>query len=123
MGTSRRGTGGIRRVDPAALFAVSASLIVLSAVPAMASSQPTMSTAQADLSSLSIEELANIDISSVSKTDQPLSEAPAAIYVITHEEIRSFAWLRTSRSPRSPPPATPSRRAASTAPPPPSCSC
>jgi len=94
MGTSRRGTGGIRRVDPAALFAVSASLIVLSAVPAMASIQPTMSTAQADLSSLSIEELANIDISSVSKTDQPLSEAPAAIYVITHEEIRRSGATR-----------------------------
>ena len=43
--------------------------------------------AEADLRSLSIEELANIDISSVSKTDQPLSEAPAAIYVITHDDI------------------------------------
>ncbi|HET6971455.1 MAG TPA: hypothetical protein VFH92_10045, partial [Phenylobacterium sp.] len=40
-----------------------------------------------DLSALSIEELANVDISSVSKTDQPLGQAPAAVYVITHEEI------------------------------------
>ena len=43
--------------------------------------------AAADLSALSIEELANVDISSVSKADQPLSEAPAAVYVITRDEI------------------------------------
>jgi len=87
MGTSRRATGGIRGAGPAALLAVSASLVVLAVSPAAASTIPTMAAASADLSGLSIEELANIDISSVSKTDQPLSEAPAAIYVITHEEI------------------------------------
>jgi len=41
----------------------------------------------ADLERLSIEDLANIEISSVSKVAQPLSEAPAAIYVITHDDI------------------------------------
>ena len=40
-----------------------------------------------DLQRLSIEELANIQISSVSKTAEPLSDAPAAVYVITHDEI------------------------------------
>jgi iron complex outermembrane receptor protein len=62
---------------------------LLSALPASASTGPAISAASAaaDLSGLSIEELANIDISSVSKTDQRLSEAPAAIYVITHDEI------------------------------------
>jgi len=45
-----------------------------------------------ELSRLSIDELANIDVSSVSKTSQPLSDAPAAIYVITHEDaVRSGA--------------------------------
>ncbi len=39
------------------------------------------------LGRLSIEELADIDISSVSKTSQPLSDAPAAVYVITHDDI------------------------------------
>ena len=40
-----------------------------------------------DLDRLSIEDLANIEISSVSKTPQPLSDAAAAIYVITHDDI------------------------------------
>jgi iron complex outermembrane receptor protein len=40
-----------------------------------------------ELQRLSIEELANIQISSVSKTSEPLSDAPAAVYVISHEDI------------------------------------
>jgi iron complex outermembrane receptor protein len=39
------------------------------------------------LRDLSIEQLSNIEISSVSKTAEPLSDAPAAIYVISHEDI------------------------------------
>ncbi|HET8611614.1 MAG TPA: TonB-dependent receptor [Sphingomonas sp.] len=40
-----------------------------------------------DLRTMSISQLAAIDVSSVSKTSQPLSDAPAAIYVITHDDI------------------------------------
>jgi iron complex outermembrane receptor protein len=40
-----------------------------------------------DLSRLSIEDLAHIDITSVSKSAEPLSDAPAAIYVISHDDI------------------------------------
>ncbi|ATE66027.1 TonB-dependent receptor [Rhizorhabdus dicambivorans] len=40
-----------------------------------------------DLNSMSIEELAQIEVTSVTKSAQPLSEAPSAIYVITREEI------------------------------------
>ena len=40
-----------------------------------------------DLSDLTIEELANIKVTSVSKRDQPLSAAPAALYVIDHNQI------------------------------------
>ena len=39
------------------------------------------------LKSLSVEELMNIEVTSVSKTAAPLSTAPAAIYVITHEDV------------------------------------
>jgi len=39
------------------------------------------------LRDLSIEQLANIEISSVSKSAEPLSDAPAAIYVISHDDI------------------------------------
>jgi len=39
------------------------------------------------LRDLSIEQLANIEISSVSKAAEPLSDAPAAIYVISHDDV------------------------------------
>jgi iron complex outermembrane receptor protein len=44
--------------------------------------------AEADLASMSIEELSQIEVTSVSKRAQPLNNAPAAIYVITREDIR-----------------------------------
>jgi iron complex outermembrane receptor protein len=40
-----------------------------------------------DLQQLSISELANVDVTSVSKRTQPLSDAPSAVYVITHDDI------------------------------------
>ena len=39
------------------------------------------------LSRMSLEELAKVEVTSVSKQAQSLSSAPASIYVITHEEI------------------------------------
>ncbi len=40
-----------------------------------------------ELSRMSLQELANVEVTSVSKSSQSLSAAPASIYVITHEEI------------------------------------
>jgi iron complex outermembrane receptor protein len=40
-----------------------------------------------DLQGMSIAQLANIDVTSVSKRTESLSDAPAAVYVITHDEI------------------------------------
>ena len=42
---------------------------------------------QPDLSDLSIEQLAEIKVTSVSKQAEPLSEAPASLYVIDHDQI------------------------------------
>src|SRR4051794_14095974 len=42
---------------------------------------------QPDLSSLSIEQLADIKVTSASKAEEPLSQAPAALYVISHDQI------------------------------------
>jgi len=42
---------------------------------------------QDDLSHLSLEELANVQVTSVSKSPEPLRRAPANVYVITHEDI------------------------------------
>ena len=41
-----------------------------------------------DLRDLSLEELANVSISSVSKSSEALADAPAAIFVITHDDIQ-----------------------------------
>lgn len=41
-----------------------------------------------ELANLSIEELAEIEVSSASKRAEPLATAPAALYVITEEEIQ-----------------------------------
>lgn len=52
--------------------------------PALAATPPTVK----ELSALSLEELANIQVTSVSRRPESLSRAPAAIYVITNDAIR-----------------------------------
>ena len=44
-------------------------------------------TSEGELASLSLQQLANVEVTSVSKTAERLSRAPAAIYVITHDQI------------------------------------
>ena len=48
---------------------------------------PAMATGT-DLTTLSLEELSNIEVTSVSKAPQKLQQAAAAVYVITQEDIR-----------------------------------
>jgi iron complex outermembrane receptor protein len=57
---------------------------VLLALAGGALAQP----AQRDLADLSLEELANLEITSVSRRAERLADAPASIYVITAEDIR-----------------------------------
>ena len=59
-------------------------LSTVTAVSALAASKPSVE----DLRSLSIDELANLEITSVSKRPERLSQAAASIYVITAEDIR-----------------------------------
>ena len=74
--------GGFRRC---ACFR--AVLLVSLLAAAMLAPRPAAAQSVEDLQQLSISELANLDVSSVSKASQPLSEAPSSIYVITHDEI------------------------------------
>ena len=48
----------------------------------------TTSTPQKDLTSTSIEDLMNMEVTSASKKEQKLSQVAAAIFVITQEDIR-----------------------------------
>lgn len=51
--------------------------------------QPVTANGQnADLAELSLEDLMNIEVSTIGKKQQRMSEIPAAVYVITQEEIR-----------------------------------
>ncbi|MGN6500835.1 MAG: TonB-dependent receptor plug domain-containing protein [Tsuneonella sp.] len=59
------------------------ALLVLAA----AAGSPAHAQSVDQLRDMSIDDLAQVNVSSVSKSDQPLSEAPAAIYVISHEDI------------------------------------
>jgi iron complex outermembrane receptor protein len=55
---------------------------------AVAADVQMAATSSSNLSHLSIEQLADIEVSSVSKRPERLADAPAAIYVITREDIR-----------------------------------
>src|SRR5580698_8752377 len=46
-----------------------------------------------DLTQASLEQLANLQVTSVSKKDQALSKAGAAIFVITQEDIRRSGMM------------------------------
>jgi iron complex outermembrane receptor protein len=67
---------------PARWFALSPLLIAAST--AAAAPAPSIQ----ELAELSLEQLARIEVTSVSKKPQPLAEAPAAIFVITADDIR-----------------------------------
>lgn len=63
-------------------WAALAIVAVLGGAPAAA--QPTW----VDLANLSLEELSNIEITSVSKRAERLSDAPASVFIITADDIR-----------------------------------
>ncbi|HET6806910.1 MAG TPA: TonB-dependent receptor [Frateuria sp.] len=61
--------------------AVVSTLLALSVDVACAAAQPT------DLGSLSLEDLTRVIVSSVTKAPEPLSKSPAAVFVISHDDI------------------------------------
>lgn len=67
----------------AAVYAPLSAATAAATIPAPASAQSVE-----ELRRLSIEELTNVEITSVSKRPEPLSKAPAAVYVISSEDIR-----------------------------------
>jgi iron complex outermembrane recepter protein len=59
-------------------------LLVLSTIPKITSAQEP----QQDLTKLNIEDLMKVEVTSVSKREQTLSETAAAVFVISQEDIR-----------------------------------
>ena len=71
---------GIRKVLTRSCLGLAAGL--LTAIPAHSQEKPR------DLAAKSIEDLMNVDVTSVSKREQKLSHVAAAIFVINQEDIR-----------------------------------
>jgi iron complex outermembrane recepter protein len=69
------------------LSAFAAGALLLAPGAASIAAEPLLAQA-GDLADLSLEELGNIPITSVSKRPEPLAEAPASVFVITGEDIR-----------------------------------
>ncbi|MBI2948595.1 MAG: TonB-dependent receptor [Verrucomicrobia bacterium] len=59
----------------------------------LAAEDPQRAKVLSTLAEMSLEELTNLTITSVSKKEQKASEAPAAVYVITQEDIRRSGVL------------------------------
>lgn len=70
-----------------ACFPAAMAICLLAILPASLSAQEQIASAQ-DLRRLTIEELAQIQVTSVSKVSEPLNRAAAAVFVITNEAIR-----------------------------------
>jgi iron complex outermembrane receptor protein len=71
-------------------------LICLACLLLLTPARPALADLPFDenLANLSFEELASIKIFSVSRMPQPLNEVPAAIYVITHDDINKAGVTR-----------------------------
>ncbi len=63
------------------------------AVPVRAQMLADASDPLTELSRMSLEQLSNVEVTSVSKSAQSLASAPASIYVITREEILRYGVL------------------------------
>jgi iron complex outermembrane receptor protein len=72
-----------RRLRPSALAA--ATLAALAGAPARAD-------AERPLEDLSLEELMDVEVSGASRFEQPETQAPASVSVVTAEEIRRLGW-------------------------------
>ena len=75
-------------IDSWYLKLLAVAMTGLLAAPASAQLLADASDPLTQLSRMSLEELARVEVTSVSKSAQSLSSAPASIYVITHEEIQ-----------------------------------
>ncbi|HXC16641.1 MAG TPA: TonB-dependent receptor [Holophagaceae bacterium] len=61
---------------------------LVAAPPALARQTPPQQPSPAALAEMSLEDLVNIQVTSVSKKPEKLADAPAAVFLITREDIR-----------------------------------
>lgn len=71
-----------------ALAAVSTICLLAASPPARAQTLPDDQNAASDLKQMSLEQLGNVEVTTVSKEPEKLLQTPAAIYVLTQQDIR-----------------------------------
>jgi iron complex outermembrane recepter protein len=76
----------LSRKGSACLALTAAASLLSGGWPARAAARPARGGDE-ELARMSLAQLSNLEVTSVAKAPQPLSEAPAAVYVITHEQI------------------------------------
>jgi iron complex outermembrane receptor protein len=77
------------RPTSASTVAFRRTVVSLLAVALFASSGgPASAQSTADLTRISVEELMRVEVTSVSKKERPLGTSPAAVFVLTNEDIR-----------------------------------
>ncbi|HXS26955.1 MAG TPA: TonB-dependent receptor [Steroidobacteraceae bacterium] len=76
----------ILRVD-ARLLRAAFGVLALNVAWSLAMAAPGPDPTEEQLVHMSLQDLTNVEVTSVSKSAEPLSRAPAAVYVITHDEI------------------------------------
>ena len=69
--------------------AVCLAAAVATVLASASASATLMQVSRSDLSDLSLEQLSNVVVTSVSRREEKLSQAAASIYVITAQEIRA----------------------------------
>lgn len=84
----RRDRHAVPRICFASRHALHVAAALTIVVGALGFAGPASSQTLRELSGLSLEELSQVEITSVSKRAEPLSQAPAAVYVITADDIR-----------------------------------
>ena len=62
--------------------------IVPAAIAALLAAAPVAAQSTADLTRISVEDLMRLEVTSVSKKERPLGRSPAAVFVLTHDDIR-----------------------------------
>lgn len=81
-----------RSMASCVFFTVAVACVALEVGTAMAADATTKSATPEDFSRMSLEDLANIEISSVLKKPERLSDAAAAVFVISSEDIRRSGY-------------------------------
>jgi iron complex outermembrane receptor protein len=81
-GTAIRRVRARNRIRNACRILAPIGMLLLSALPGRPQEQPT------DFTKVNIEDLMNIEVTSVSKKEQKLSRVASAVFVITQEDIR-----------------------------------